>query len=179
MTTSQFYKAADKVKKVNLARIDLRELSTYTIRELRAVIAKLNKEAKGWLLCKATLGKAVSAFRKQELLTIIWSYLTYRRYAPKSFRWVEKALTPNSRITALLPTEYSAPWTVNVGFSTHKEAETLQNYLHQRGLCHYSVARPGKRTSYPVELKVWELDQGALRCLVEKEEHRVLLQRSA
>jgi hypothetical protein len=179
MTTSQFYKAADKVKKVNLARIDLGELSTYTIRELRAVIAKLNKEAKGWLFCKATLGKAVSALRKEQLLNIIWSYLTHKRYAPKSFKWVDKALTPNSRITALLPTEHSTPWTVNLGFSTQKEAETLQNYLHQRGLCKYSVARPGKRTGYPVELKVWELDQGALRCLVEKEEHRLLLQRSA
>lgn len=175
MTTSQFYKAAEQVKKVNLARIELAELSSYTIRQLRAVIAKLNKEAKGWLFCKATLGKAVSAFCKQELINIVWTHLIHKRYAPKSVKWVDKALTPNSRIIALAPTEYSTPWTVNLGFDTQKEAETLQGYLHQRGLCKYSVARPGKRTGYPVELKIWELDQGALRCLVEKEEHRLLL----
>ena len=177
--TSLYFQAIKKIAKVNLARIELAEISAFTIRELRAVIDKLNKEAKGLLFCKRTLGKAVSALRKEQLLNIIWSYLTHKRYAPKSFKWVDKALTPNSRITALLPTEHSTPWTVNLGFSTQKEAETLQNYLHQRGLCKYSVARPGKRTGYPVELKVWGLDQGALRCLVEKEEHRFLLQQSA
>ncbi len=177
--TSLYFQAIEKIAKVNLARIELVELSAFTIRDLRAVIDKINKEAKGLLFCKRTLGKAVSSFHKQELLNIIWSHLVHKRYAPKSFKWVDKALTPNTRITALLPTEYSAPWTVNLGFNAQKEAETLQNYLHQRGLCKYSVTRPGKRTGYPVELKVWDLDQGVLRCLVEKEKHRLLLQRSA
>ena len=178
MTTSLYFQAVEKITKVNLARTELAELSAFTIRELRAVINKLNKEAKGLLFCKRTLGKAVSSYCKRDLLNIIWSHLTHKRYAPKSFKWVDKALTPNARISALLPTEYSTPWTVNLGFNTKKEAETLQGYLHQRGLCKYSVARPGKRTGYPIELKVWELDPDTLRCLVEKEEHRLLLQRS-
>jgi hypothetical protein len=179
MITSLYFQAIEKIAKVNLARIELAELSAFTIRELRAAIDKLNKEAKGLLFCKRTLGKAVSAFRKQALINIVWTHLIHKRYAPKSYKWVDRALTPNARIIALLPTEYSAPWTVNLGFNTQKEAETLQDYLHQRGLCKYSVARPGKRTGYPIELKVWELDQDTLHCLVEKEEHRLLLQRSA
>lgn len=176
--TTLYFQAIEKIAKINLARVELAELMSFTIRELRAVIDKLNKEAKGLLFCKRTLGKAVSAFRKQELINIIWTHLNHKRYAPKSFKWVDKALTPNSRITALLPTEHSTPWTVNLGFNTKKAAEALQDYLHQRGLCKYSVTRPGKRTGYPLELKVWELDQGTLQCLVEKEEHRLLLQRS-
>lgn len=175
MAKSQFYKAAEKVQGINLAKIELETLTQMTIRELRGVVAKINHEAKGLVFCKATLGKPVSYFKKNELLNIIWAHLTLKRYAPKSVKWEIVPLTPNNRIIAAKPSATQKPWTVNLGFLTLVEAEKLQKYLHKKGLCSASVVRPGKRTGYKYELKVWELESGSLQTLIEKEQHRLRL----
>lgn len=175
MAKSQFYKAAEKVQRINLAKVELETLTQMTIRELRGIVAKINKEAKGLLFCKTTLGKPVSYFKKNELLNIIWSHLILKRYAPKSVKWQVVALTENNRIIAAKPSATQNPWTVNLGFVTFPEAENLQKYLHKKGLCTASVVRPGKRTGYKYELKVWELEPASLQTLIEKEQHRLRL----
>lgn len=175
MAKSQFYKAAEKVQRINLAKVELETLTQMTIRELRGIVAKINHEAKGLVFCKTTLGKPVSYFKKNELLNIIWSHLTLKRYAPKSIKWQVVALTENNRIIAAKPSSTQNPWTVNLGFLTFPEAENLQKYLHKKGLCSASVVRPGKRTGYKYELKVWELETASLQTLIEKEQHRLRL----
>lgn len=193
MAKSQFYKAAEKVQRINLAKLELETLTQMTIRELRGIVAKINKEEKGWVFCKATLGKPVSYFKKNELLNIIWSHLTLKRYAPKSKRWEEKALTPNNRIMGLFPEPHSH-WTISIGFNEYGEALVLQKWLHEQQKetadnnskewweislppkrCTASVIRDGKRTGYKFELKVWELASSVLRSMVKREQERIMV----
>lgn len=48
-------------------------------------------------------------------------------------------------------------WTTSMGFDERRSAQLMKDWLWQTNSCAHSVIRPGKRTGYKWELKIWEL----------------------
>lgn len=171
---SAYEKAQAWAKKVNTSQIESLEwLSTLTIRQLRAIADKINTLNAGWVFCTATLGKPLGRLVKSELAEVIWDFINLKRQAPKT-KYFEIDECGNVRIVTERPGADASPWTVNIGFKSYKEAETLQRYLHANGHCNASVVRKAKHcTGWAYELKVWLLSPPALKAIISKENKKL------
>lgn len=178
MATSSYYKAAEWVKGIKISQIESLEwLSNLTIRQLRAIADKINHQNNGWVFCTATLGKPLSRLVKSELAVVIWDFINLKRQAPKT-KYFEIDECGNVRIVTERPGTDASPWTVNIGFNSYKEAETLQKFLHTNGHCNASVIRREHRClGWKYELKVWLLSPAALKAIISKENKKLNAER--
>lgn len=148
------------------------QLSTLTIRQLKALAMQMNREL-GTTIAKPLskrLGhnKTLGEMKKVELIDCIWYVRNIQLQCPEESQgWEFKQLS--KRVF-----EFNAPtgeaWVHYVGFDSEQAAYKQYQFMMNNNLCTLASIRKGKRTGYKYEVKYWGVNPKALAQILRKDE---------
>lgn len=170
---SQIKAAYQWVKKISISSIRFIEsIQSLTIRQLKAIAAKMNKEL-GQVICKATFGKTMSMMKKQELIDSIWFVRSLQMASPKG-DFELRQLT--ERIFSMLcdgvDHVYYFGFKKDGNGTAEQNCNRFQKHLATKGLCALSSVRKADRLKpygFEWEVKVWEIKGETLLKLLDKD----------
>ncbi len=177
----------------SLNKLPKEQLEHLTIRQLKQVAFRLNKEKykSAFINCALTYklgicnthgrqigkGKAISRLTKAELVTVILAARAIAQLPTEAYgaEWAEE-----NHSERLVSVHYIIPdsssykrWTFYVGVESKQKAYQLRQYLIDKKQCQNAVVRRGKRLKTQYELKVYGVSEAAINALLNKEASRL------
>ncbi|MGB6301143.1 MAG: hypothetical protein WBF90_33885 [Rivularia sp. (in: cyanobacteria)] len=150
--------------KVSMIR-SIEMLQFMTIRQLKIVVSKLNKEL-GQVIVKSRFGKTYSQMIKAELVDTIWGIREIQMQAPKGIYEEIKILDK------LFVQECGGiQWVHYFGFKTETEAIIFQRHINRNKQCKLSSLRRAKRLNkhgFEWEVKAWQVEESYINRIKKK-----------
>lgn len=167
--------AYEWVKSFKLSAIrNIEFLQGMTIRKLKAIASKMNKEM-GLVISKSMFGQTLSNMTKKALVDSIWYVRSIQLASPRGSQYDIKKLA--ERIFSMVAdprTEDEQVVCHYFGFNRSHKGTALQNatrfYNWIADRCHLVSMRESQRlTGFEIEVKVWGIKPDALAELINKQ----------